>query len=208
MARTFGFRPVGGKTASLWSGQVTAYTINSDTANSFYKGDLAKTAAAIAGNPAKTGPAVEKYTSVDAGNSVKPLGVFESFLYKPPLNSQNSSPQPFFATGTQILPGTEILAYVNDDPNLVMEVVCTKTDGTDQGLVKAQLWYRAKPSVLVAKNGLNESGMSLDVQTAQAAAGATLSFRIIGLSNRPNGNNFGATASNVAVVCFDLHEFK
>ena len=171
----FGFRSVGKKGGGVANGGVTEYSIASGATGDIFSGDPVKML--------NTG------TILVAGAATTLLGIFRGCKFT------NSSGEvvfsSFYPTATV---SSDIVAFVEDDPDTLFEVQCAGSLAqTDVGL-NAELSYTA---------GSTKTGMSAAELSATTAA-TTAQFRIVGFSTDPSNSTTGSANVN-AIVYINEH---
>ena len=134
------------------------------------------------------------------GNGIGALGVFVGVEY---VNAQGQLVfDQHYPTGTAAPSGTEIRAYVVDDPGVTFQVqadgAVTQTDlGHNTDFAAAQ---HATTSI---NTSTGKSTMQVDADTATATKG----FKIVGFSDRP-GSTIGDTYTDLLVkINLPYHQF-
>ena len=175
---TFGFRSVGKKGGGVANGGVTEYSIASGATGDIFSGDPVKML--------NTG------TILVAAAGYEILGIFRGCKFT------NSDCETVFSShfpdGTS---SSDIVAFVEDDPDAVFEVQCAGSLAqTDVGL-NADISYTS---------GSTKTGMSaVEVYATTAATSAQL--RIIGFSGDPSNNELGSANVN-AIVTINEHFYR
>ena len=171
----FGFRAVGKLGGAALNGGNTEYEIASGATGNIFSGDPVKML--------NTG------TILVAGAATTLLGIFRGCKFT------NSSGEvvfsSFYPTATV---SSDIVAFVDDDPDTLFEVQCAGSLAqTDVGL-NAELSYNA---------GSTKTGMSAAELSATTAA-TTAQFRIVGFSTDPSNSTTGSANVN-AIVYINEH---
>lgn len=201
----FGFKAVGSILNADFTQTVHPYSIDPTYETSIGIGDLVVMARQSNGTPAipnGSGGYIRKYNVANVDTAL-PLGIFVGCEFKPAKIMQPSSNGAWIA-GTAVSSGI-VTAYINDDPNLILEVVSSNTDGSGATpLELGMLWKNAKPSTVTNIDTLSGiSNVTLDLETVNTTA--TLPFQIIGLGGNPR-NQLGQDY-NVVRVRFNRHLF-
>ena len=171
----FGARLVGKLGSGIANGGMTEYVIATGASGNIFSGDLVKML--------NTG------TILVAGAGDEALGIFRGCKFT------NSSGDVVFSShypdGTV---STDIVAFVEDDPNAVFEIQSAGSPAqTDVGL-NADISYTA---------GSTKTGMSA-MELSGTTAATTATFRIMGFSSDPNNSTTGSANVNV-IVKFNEH---
>lgn len=134
----FGLRPMNSLAGGSWTEKVNEYKIyasadgTSTYAVSLFTGDPVQWGTSVATTPTTTGLvgtiALYSPTFADATPStfstVPILGIFMGCRYQA-ANSVSSTPyiaSPYWPASAQVKPGTSIIAYVLDDPNVIFDI--------------------------------------------------------------------------------------
>jgi len=174
----FGMRLVGKLGSGVANGGTTEYSIASGASGNIFSGDAVKMT--------NTGTILV----AAAGDEI--LGVFRGCSF---TNSDGETVfSSHFPTGTV---SSDIVAFVEDDPDAVFEVQCAGSLAqTDVGL-NADISYTT---------GSVKTGMSaLEVSATTAATSAQL--RIMGFSGDPSNNELGSANVN-AIVTINEHFYR
>ena len=164
----FGARLVGKLGSGVANGGMTEYKIASAASGNIFSGDLVK--------------------MLNTG-TILSVGIFRGCQF---TNSSGDVVfSSFFPTGTV---STDIVAFVQDDPNAVFEIQSAGSPAqTDVGL-NADISYTA---------GSTKTGMSA-VELSGTTAATTATFRIMGFSSDPDNTTTGSANVNV-IVKFNEH---
>ena len=171
----FGARLVGKLGSGVANGGMTEYEIATGASGNIFSGDLVKML--------NTG------TILVAAAGDEALGIFRGCKY---TNSSGDVVfSSYFPDGTA---STDIVAFVEDDPNAVFEIQSAGSPAqTDVGL-NADISYTS---------GSTKTGMSA-VELSGTTAATTATFRIMGFSSDPNNSTTGSANVNV-IVEFNEH---
>ena len=198
--RPRGLVPVRYRNGTPWNGKVTMYLVT-DTA-AMYSGDVVvhggtsgAAGAVVFGQDVEGMPTCARATD-GTGTTDTPLGVCVGFL---PL-------QPVQDVSYKAADGTDRIALVVDDPNVVFEI---QEDAVTTPIAVASIGLNAQFSTTAGSTLTGVSGMEL-VSTLVGTT-TTTPLRILGLSKRPdNALNTGGTDTDQAKfdVIFNAHVFK
>ena len=185
----FGLRPynlVGGATNSTGYTRYAIQTVAvQGTTSSLFTGQVVI--------PLSTG-LIDKAGDAEGG-TVALLGVFMGCEYidldGKPRFSQS------YPGRASVLANSDSFAYVSDDPNQIYEINC------DGAAAQTIVFNNAKLATGVT--GTASTGLSLGVlDVSTAAATAAFNLRIIGFSDKPNGDD-AAVAGRLALVRLNNH---
>lgn len=198
--RPRGLRPIKHLNGSPWNGRVTHYLVT-DTA-AMYVGDIVKhsgTAGAagafVYGQSVEGMPVCARCTD-GTGTTDTPLGVVVGFLPLQPLQDVNY----------KAADGTDRIALVCDDPNVIFEA---QEDAATTPIAAASVGLNIMFSTTAGSTVTGESGM--EIISTQVAATTTHPLRIVGLVKRPdNALNTAGAADDEGkfLVLFNQHVFK
>ena len=198
--RPRGLVPVRYLSGAPWNGKVNMYLVV-DTA-AMYVGDIVKHAggagaagAVVFGQDVEGMPTAITCTD-GTGTTDTPLGVVVGFLPLQPLQDVNY----------KAADGTDRIALVVDDPNVVFEA---QEDAATTPIVAASIGLNVMFSTTA---GSTLTGISAqELISTLVATTSTHPLRILGLSKRPdNALNTGGSNTDKAKfdVIFNLHAFK
>ena len=135
----FGARPLNSIAGGSWTEKVNEYEIYASAngvttyASSIFTGDFVQWGTSIAATPATNGavgtialysPGFVDGAGTSAFSAVPVLGVFMGCKYEA-ANAVSSTPvqvSPYWPASAQVKAGTKIIAYVLDDPNVLLDV--------------------------------------------------------------------------------------
>ena len=171
----FGFRSVGKKGGAPHNNGTTEYEIASGATGNIFSGDPVKML--------NTG------TILVAGAATTLLGIFRGCKFT------NSSGEvvfsSYFPTATV---SSDIVAFVEDDPDTLFEVQCTGSLAQTAVGNNVELAYTA---------GSTKTGMSA-AEISSTTAATTAQFRIVGFSTDPDNSTTGSANVN-AIVYINEH---
>ncbi len=146
----FGLRPICSINGGSWTEKVNKYNIYASAdgattySTSIFTGDPVQFGTSVAATPAANGlmGTIARWTSAFADDTpstfaAKPvLGVFMGCEYFALNNPTVSVPSKFWPASTQVVPGSQITAFVLDDPNVVYDIqVSTHIDAAAHAFV-------------------------------------------------------------------------
>lgn len=182
--RPFGFRPVRGPNGAVWTGEANLYVVLGADTSDYYIGDLVMPGGSADVNGV---PSAIKYVASGSG-ATAPLGAIVGVLPVSPFNTSLVGAA-LGLESKQLLGSitTDRYILVTDSPDMVYEV---QADAT--GLRLNSVGSNVDVTVAAPSNAEQLSATVL-LATSDAAT-ATLPFRIIGFSNKPD-NTINATAA-------------
>lgn len=198
--RARGLIPVQNANGSPWNGKVNMYLVT-DT-NAMYVGDIVKhsgTSGAagsyVFGQDVEGMPVIARCTD-GTGTTDTPLGVVVGFLPLQPLQDVNY----------KAADGTDRIALVCDDPDVIFEV---QEDASTTPIAAASIGLNVMFSTTAGSTVTGTSGM--EIISTLVASTTTHPLRILGLSKRVDNNlNTGGAGTDKAkfLVRFNQHVFK
>ena len=148
----FGLRPMNSINGGSWTEKVNEYEIYASAdgsttyATSLYTGDPVQWGVSMGATPAANGliGTIARYNPTFADgtpstfSAVPILGVFMGCRYEA-ANSIGNTPHissPYWPASSLVKPGTKVIAYILDDPNVVFDIqVSTHIDAADAAFV-------------------------------------------------------------------------
>ena len=178
----FGYKPIGKVGSGVNNGGTTLYTIGDDYGTAIFKGDHVMQASGL----------VIAGTASGATN----LGVFNGCFYIDPTSKKPTWSNYYTQTNTtssgSISGGTNIDAYLYDDPFTLFEAQC---DGT---IAKTDIGKNTD-SVLGTSSTVN--GLSkTEIDSGSEATTAGLQVKIIGISKDPENSDASSANANWYVM--------
>ena len=178
----FGYRPIGAVGSGVNNAGTTLYTIGDNYATSIFKGDHVMQASGL----------VIAGTASGSTN----LGVFNGCFYIDPTSKKPTWSNYYTQTNTtssgSISGGTNIDAYLYDDPFTLFEAQC---DGT---IAKTDIGKNTD-SVLGTSSTVN--GLSkTEIDSGSEATTAGLQVKIIGISKDPENSDASSANANWYVM--------
>ena len=143
------------------------------------------------GDPVKSTGTGKNITLAAAGEAV--IGVFDGCSYVDPVGNRIFTP--YWITGTTIMAGTEVTAYVYDDPDIEFSIQASGA------IVAADIRNTADFVAGTPNAATRRSTYELD--SANIGQG---NLRIMGLDPVYAGNEYGTNAK--VLVLFNEHELK
>ena len=174
----FGYRPVGKVGSGVNNGGTTLYTIGDNYATSIYKGDHVMQASGL----------VIAGTASGSTN----LGVFNGCFYIDPTSKKptwsNYYSQVNVTASGSISGGTNIDAYLYDDPRKIFEIQC---DGT---IAKTDIGKNADTTLGTASTVNGQSVTEL--KASGIATTAALQLKVMGISKDPSNSDASSANAN------------
>lgn len=183
VSRVNGFRPLRYNGGAEWSGQMNLYQIPASDATATFKGDVVR----VDGTASLDGFATVKQHA--AGVATGFVGVVTGFAVNP-LNLN--------IDGSYRLASTLRYVYVADDPNLLFEV---QANG-----VMGQVDVGQNIDIVVGAGSTTTGFSGMQIDTATKNTTATLPFKIVGFSSRPD-NDIASTNAKW-IVAANNHSYK
>jgi len=191
--RPSGLAPVQYLNGAPWNGGGRVYCIpDTDDTNIFAIGDPVVLAGGADGNGVPT------ITLATAGSANSVLGPIVSGAGALSYGSSYGVPQ----ESPIVIPATKSRNYyvlVCDDPNVIFEI---QEEDAGTAFTAAEVGLNANLS-----SGVNNGFLSgWEVDTASPGSGATLQLKLLGLSQKVNGNAFGDWAKWLVLI--NLHCYR
>ena len=173
----FGMRPIGRIGGTPYTGGQSRYRIANNYGTAIFQGDMVMQV---------TGGGIEVHAD---GGTVPIVGVFNGCRYTDPTTGKETFSN-YYPASTN---ASDIEAFIIDDPSVIFEIQCNAAFPVADLLGNFDIVYTSSGSTTTGISGA-------ELNVSDGATTATLSVKVIDISQDPENSDVSSDATNVYCV--------